>query len=592
MMNRPDFANGVEALTQFLYRAPIGLVQTSLDGEIAMLNPMSAQLLMPLSADGDLSNLFEVLRDVAADLRALVASCTESSGMVCEERRIALPPGSGPGPCARTLSLSIVKLDPATLMASISDATLIVEQEQRRLENRVRDVSRTDSLTSLPNRAVLIERIAEAMTAAASDPDYHFAVLLINCDRFNHVNMAHGTGVGDTLLRMMAGRINTNVRLQDTVGVRTHPTPTTGRLGGDEFVVVIEQLRQPDDALVIARRLLDALNKAYDIGQQQLHAGASIGIVHRAQASESPELVLQFASIAMREAKRAGGSRYSVFNPAMRERAQRRGTIEAELHRALDEGELFVVYQPIVALADRRCAGMEALVRWRHPVRGIVPPVEFIEVAEETGLIGRLGDFVLQEASCQLARWTRQLGTDAPWKMSINVSRAQLADDDLGARVRHALACNQLAPGRLQLEITESLAAQDDRVRRRLNELKALGVLIALDDFGTGYSSLASLHQMPVDVVKIDRSFVTLAETSPHHVVLIEATVRVATSLSMATVAEGVETEGQAALLDAAGCDQAQGYLFARPMPTDEATQWLRAVNSTRPPATARRANA
>lgn len=573
-MTRPDTA--LEALTQFLYRAPIGLVQTDLAGEIAMLNPMSAQLLMPLSPDGDLGNLFDALREVAPDLRASVEACSEPSGMICEERRIVVTPaGEGLDGAPRILSLGLVKLDEATLMASLSDVTLMVAQEQQRIAERVRDVSRTDSLTALPNRAVLLERIEAAMTTARADPDYQFAVLLINGDRFNHVNMAHGTKTGDALLKMMAGRINTNVRLYDTVGMRAGPHPTTGRLGGDEFVVVIEQLRSAEDALVIARRLLDALNKPYGIGEQQLHASNSIGVVLRAQASETPELVLQFAGMAMREAKRAGGGRYRVFDPAMRERAQRRGTIEAELHRALDEGELFVVYQPIVALDDRRCAGMEALVRWRHPTRGIVPPIEFIEVAEETGLIARLGDFVLQEASRQLAQWTNLFGEHAPWKMSINVSRAQLADDALVERVRYALASNGLTPGRLQLEITESLAAQDDAVRERLNELKALGVLVALDDFGTGYSSLASLHQMPVDVVKIDRSFVTLAATSPHHVVLIDATVRVATSLGMSTVAEGVETEAQAALLRDAGCDQGQGYFFARPLPAAEASAWL-----------------
>lgn len=580
-MSRAESHAGYEALTQFLYRAPIGLIQADIAGEISMMNPMSAQLLMPLAPLGDLVNLFEVLSEVAPDLRDAVSAFTAPTGMVCEERRlVALPAGSSPDATVRTLSLSVVKLDETTLMASISDVTHSVALERQRLAERVRDLTRTDELTALPNRAVVVERIAAALTAAAQDPAYQFAVLLINCDRFNHVNMTHGTEVGDTLLKLMGQRVHANVRLHDTVGLRSRALPTTGRLGGDEFVVIIEQLRQAEDALLIARRLLDALSQPYGIGDLQLHAGASIGVVLRAQATEGPELVLQFAGMAMRDAKRAGGSRYRVFDPAMKELARRRGSIEADLHRALDEQQLFCAYQPILNLDDRRCAGMEALVRWRHPARGIVPPIEFIEVAEHTGLIGRLGDFVLQEACRQLALWQRQLGADAPWKMSVNVSRAQLTDSSLVERVRHAIAINGLQAGCLQLEITESLAAQDDTVRLRLNELKALGVVIALDDFGTGYSSLACLHQMPVDVVKIDRSFVTLAETSPHHGVLIEATVRVAQSLQMTTVAEGIETAGQAALLQGAGCDYGQGYLFAKPMPADEATRWLLQLNA------------
>lgn len=591
-MSRSDTAAAYEALTQFLYRAPIGLVQTDLAGEITMLNPMSAQLLMPLSPNGDLSNLFEVLQAQAPELRDAVAGFTAPTGLVCEERRVVLPGMEDAGMTPRTLSLSVVKLDPATLMVSVSDATHVVAQEQERLAARVYDVTRTDALTSLPNRTVLVERIAAALASATDGSNGEFAVLLINGDRFNHVNMAHGAEVGDALLQTMASRINANVRPHDTVGVRVQARPTTGRLGGDEFVVVIEQLRKAEDALIIARRLVDELSRPYMIGEHRLHTGVSVGVVLRAQAGDSPELVLQFASMAMREAKRAGGSRYSVFDPAMKERARERGAMEADLHRALDEHQLFCVYQPIVDLRTRRCVSMEALVRWQHPERGLVPPVRFIDIAEECGLIGRIGDFVLQEASRQLARWRDALGADAPRSMSINVSRAQLADDGLTGRVHAAMRANGLPPGSLQLEVTESLAAQDDGMRSRLNELKLLGAVIALDDFGTGYSSLACLHQLPVDVVKIDRSFVTLAETSPHHVVLIEATVRVTKSLGMRTVAEGVETEGQAALLDSLGCDKGQGYLFAKPMPADEATRWLTLGLGPRAAPLARLANA
>ena len=268
----------------------------------------------------------------------------------------------------------------------------------------------------------------------------------------------------------------------------------------------------------------------------------------------------------------------------MKDRATRLGSVESELRAAIAAGHLFVVYQPIVGLATGACTGMEALVRWRHPARGVVPPVEFIEIAEETGLIGALGSFVLGEACFQMGRWQGELGSAAPGLMSVNVSKAQLRDGNFGVVVEQALAASRLPAHRLQLEVTESLAGQDEQVRQQLHQLKALGLKVALDDFGTGYSSLSSLHQLPVDVVKIDRSFVTQLESSAHHRVLVEATVKVAKSLGMGTVAEGIETEGQAAELTRLGCDRGQGYLFAKPMAAGDVGEWLaRRAGAERP---------
>jgi EAL domain-containing protein (putative c-di-GMP-specific phosphodiesterase class I) len=306
-----------------------------------------------------------------------------------------------------------------------------------------------------------------------------------------------------------------------------------------------------------------------------VHLSASVGIVLPAQASGDADAVLQDASTAMREAKRAGGARYSLFEPQMKERAARRGSIESELRLALTRDELFVVYQPLVRLHDGVCVGVEALVRWRHPSRGLVPPGEFIEIAEETGLIGALGRFVLNQACRQYMQWQELWAGQMPGLMSVNVSRAQLGDATLPDQVRQALHHSGMPASALQLEVTESLAGQDDTVKARLHQLKALGVTLALDDFGTGYSSLACLHLLPVDVVKIDRSFVSQLETSAHHRVLIEATIMVARSLGMGTVAEGIETQGQADALTGLQCDKGQGYLYARPLPADEATRWL-----------------
>jgi len=574
---KPETTATYEALMQFLYQAPIGLMQVAPDGEITMINPMSAQLLMPLAPGGNLLNLFDVMASAAPQLRAMAAGFSAPSGVICESLRVALPAGGARGAQAQTLDLSLLKLDDGSLMVSLSDTTLVVHQEQQRLALQLRDANRTDKLTALPNRAVVLERIAHALAAACHDPGYEFAVMFINCDRFNSVNVTLGQDAGDELLRLLAGRLNGTVRAGDAVGRPAEPQRTAARLGGDEFVVVLEGLRRADDAQNIAQRLLDALCKPYSIGGQLVHASASMGLVLRAQAGTDADSLLQNASTAMREAKRGGGARYSVFEPSMKERAERRGSVEAGLRRALLEGELFVVYQPIVDLASGDCVAAEALVRWRHPSRGIVPPVEFIEVAEETGLIGPLGEFVLNEACREFVHWRRVLGDRAPRTMSVNLSRAQLANPALVSQVAQALRASGMPAVNLQLEVTETLAAQDPHVQVRLHELKALGLTLALDDFGTGYSSLASLHLLPVDVVKIDRSFVSQAETSPHHRVLIAATVRVARSLGMRTVAEGIETEGQAAVLARLQCDKGQGYLFAKPLVAEEALRWMAA---------------
>jgi diguanylate cyclase (GGDEF)-like protein len=566
-----------EALIQFLYQSPIGLLQARLDGEVLMANPMSAQLLVPLAPGGNLLNLFEALQGVAPQLRAQTQALGEASGVICESLRVAVAHPRSP---VKSLDIRLLKLDADTLIASVSDATAAALDEEQRVASQLRDATRTDSLTLIPNRAVALERIEQALLQASADPAYQFALLFINIDRFNRVNASLGPGVGDELLRLVATRLTHTVRLGDVVvsGIAAQSrTQTAARLGSDEFVVVLEGLRRADDAHGVAQRLLDVLAKPYGIAREQLHLSASMGVVLRDQAEGDADAVLQDASTAMRVAKREGGGRYCVFEPPMKQRAARRGQVESDLRRALAQGELFVVYQPLVDLVGGACSGVEALVRWQHPTRGLVSPVEFIEVAEETGLIAPLGAFVLATACRQFAAWQRELGTAAPQILSVNLSRAQLADAELPEQVAQVLDDSGLAARHLQLEITESLAAQGEVVQLMLHQLKALGIGLALDDFGTGYSSLASLHLLPVDVVKIDRSFVSQAETSAHHRVLIEATVRVARSLGMRTVAEGIETVGQADILAELACDKGQGYLYARPLPATDARAWIAA---------------
>jgi diguanylate cyclase (GGDEF)-like protein len=570
-----------EALVQFLYRAPIGLVQAGLDGTVDKLNPMSSNLLMPLARDGSLDNLFAVLQDVAPGLHELVAAFDAPSGVVCEGLRVDLGSTAAPG-APQVLSLSLLKLDGARLMAAVTDATADVQREQERLARRLKSQARTDALTRMPNREAVLEQLQQMLGRPAAAAAGGFALLVMNCDRFRQINDALGQAAGDRLLVQIGERIRATLRPpSDRIDPHAGSGQIAARLGADEFAVVLDGLRSPEDAERVALRLLDALARPHALPGQDVTCRLSMGLVWSEDAGAGAGEMLRDASIAMVEAKRAGGARCVAFETAMRERAARRADIESDLRLALLEEQLFVVYQPVVGLnadgATDHAAGVEALVRWQHPVRGVVPPIEFIQVAEESGLIGALGDFVLRRACRDFAAWQRDLGERAPRLLAVNLSRAQLAEAGWPDVVRDVLAQNGMRADQLQLEVTESLAAQDQQVQQRLHELKAIGVTLALDDFGTGYSSLSSLHQLPVDTVKIDRSFVCQADTSHHHRVLIEATVKVAQSLGMSTVAEGIETEAQAAAVRAQSCAKGQGYLFSRPLTSTDLRAWLAA---------------
>ena len=286
--------------------------------------------------------------------------------------------------------------------------------------------------------------------------------------------------------------------------------------------------------------------------------------------------MLRDADIAMYEAKRSGRGRYVMFEPAMHKRVRDDVSMENDLRQALINRELSVVYQPLVDLDDGRLVGIEALIRWRHPQRGMVSPVMFIPVAEACGLIGQIGQFVLQTACAEFASLRQGLGELAPPTLSVNLSRAQLREESLVADIGQVLRASGMEPGQLQLEITESLAAQDNLVQAKLRDIKALGVTLALDDFGTGYSSLSCLHELPIDTVKIDRAFVSVAQHSAYHRVLIEATILMAETLGMSTVAEGIETQDQADLMQALRCGKGQGYLFSKPLTASELANWAR----------------
>ncbi|MDQ2822529.1 MAG: bifunctional diguanylate cyclase/phosphodiesterase [Pseudomonadota bacterium] len=568
-----------EALVQFLYRAPIGLVQIDWAGSVELLNPMASNLLMPLVGSDGLENLYTVLHRFAPELATMAAAFDEPSGVICDALRVPLGDAAGGPGAPEVLAISLLKLDAARLMCVVADATLDIQRERETLAKRLNTAARTDVLTKMPNRAAVREQLGTLLAANRSHDSGEVALLFMNCDRFRQINDTLGQAAGDALLVEFSQRLRALLR-PPTDHIGRDNGQMAARLGGDEFVVIMDGMRRIEDVESIAQRLIDNIGRPYFLLGHDITCTISVGVVWGVMDAIDPDEAVRDASIAMVEAKRAGGARYVVFETGMRERAARRGDIEAELRTALQEEQLFVVYQPVVGLlADGSTdfsAGVEALVRWRHPVRGVVPPFEFIEVAEQCGLIGALGDFVLATACRDFVRWQGVLGTAAPRLLAVNLSRAQLAQPHFAATVRAALRDAGMQPSALQLEVTESLAAQDQEIQQRLHELKAIGVTLALDDFGTGYSSLSSLHLLPVDIVKIDRSFVCQADTSAHHRVLIEATVKVAQSLGMGTVAEGIETVEQARAVRELHCAKGQGYLFSRPLMDAALVEWVR----------------
>ncbi|HTC86523.1 MAG TPA: extracellular solute-binding protein, partial [Candidatus Acidoferrum sp.] len=422
----------------------------------------------------------------------------------------------------------------------------------------------SDPLTGLANRALYIDRLGHALGRRrhhAKGP----AVLFLDLDDFKAVNDTLGHVEGDNLIRLVAGRLTETIRPEDTAA----------RLGGDEFALLLEDVDE-GQASAVAVRVLAALDRPFDLSDRQLRIGTTIGI-----ALSSPDLpaatdMLRAADIAMYNAKDEGKGRFRVFEPSMQQATAERLQLSVDLRGAVERNEFVLHYQPTVQLPSGAVTGMEALVRWNHPQRGLIPPLDFIPLAERTGLIVPLGEWILREACRQARSWQLARPGQAPLTISVNLSGVQLRDPGLVAAVSLALEASELPPELLTLEITESvLAHETETVIRRLRQLKGLGLCLAIDDFGTGYSSLSYLRRFPIDTLKIDKSFVDGIATGTDEMVLARAIVRLAHSLKIKTVAEGVELEGQAKRLSKMGSDEAQGFYFARPMDAEAATAHL-----------------
>ena len=440
----------------------------------------------------------------------------------------------------------------AGALAMVSDITA-----RKRAEQQLAHQALHDPLTGLPNRALLFDRLDQGIRRSERS-DRRLAVLFLDLDRFKVVNDGLGHSAGDQLLVAVAHRLRSAARPMDTVA----------RFGGDEFVVLCEDLPDEDAASALAERLATTIRQPVSVGEREVTVTVSTGIATAKGRGAEPEALLRDADAAMYQAKERGRARHEVFDAVMRNRVVERLETEGALRRALERGELRLVYQPEVSLRDGSVTGVEALLRWEHPERGLLGPEAFISLAEETGLIVPIGSWVLVEACRRLQQWQAdhaQLSSLVVW---VNLSARQLAEPDLTDVVAKSLAEAGLDPAHLGLELTESAVMQDtEAVGVTLARLKALGVQVAVDDFGTGFSSMNYLKQFPVDILKVDRSFVAGLGRDPGDSAIVAAVIGLAQSLGLAAIAEGVETFEQLAALHALGCDRAQGYYFSRPQP-------------------------
>jgi diguanylate cyclase (GGDEF)-like protein len=436
-------------------------------------------------------------------------------------------------------------------------------EQREQAESRIRYLAHHDALTDLPNRTLLEDRLTAAL-AQARGKGRMLALLYLDLDRFKRVNDTIGHALGDRVLQGIAERLTAIVRQADTVA----------RVGGDEFTILLPEISRLQDAVEVADRALDGLRRPLSIEQRELQTTTSMGIAVFPNDAEEADTLLRNAAIAMYRAKEQGRDNYQLYTPAMNASVADPLALESELRSALEREEFVVFYQPQVSTADWQIVGVEALVRWRHPERGLVPPADFIPMAEESGLILPLGEWVLRTACAQARAW-QEAGLP-PTRVAVNVSGRQFQLRTLVDVVGQVLVETGLDPRCLQLEITESVAVEDvDFTSRMLGELREMGIQVSIDDFGSGHSSLNYLKRLPIDGVKIDQSFVRDLATDPNDAAIVGSVVAMAHELNLKVVAEGVETQQQLAFLKDRRCDVVQGTLFSEPVPADAIGQMI-----------------
>jgi diguanylate cyclase (GGDEF)-like protein/PAS domain S-box-containing protein len=438
---------------------------------------------------------------------------------------------------------------------------------RRKAEEKLRHDAFYDSLTDLANRTMLMKKLNEAITKAKSHENYSFAIIFVDLDRFKLINDSIGHSIGDKLLVAVSRRLKKCLPLDSTLA----------RLGSDEFFILLENKEIEDDKLEnLVNEIQSQISLDYGILGHQIAITASIGIVFYDKLHQTAEDVLRDADTALHLAKVNGRSKYVYFDQQMRDKATNQMQLEKDLQRAVEKSELYLVYQPILSLADRKMVGFEALVRWNHPKIGFVSPLEFIPLAEENGTIVQIGEFVLDESCRQLKEWQNSFSDYLPISISVNVSSKQLLQKNLFAFVVDTLEKYKLKPEHLKLEITESVVVENSEiVKSILRQFRALGVKLSMDDFGTGYSSLSYLHRLPINTLKIDRSFVSQMTSDGDSVEIVKTITLLAKNLSLDVVAEGIETEEQLQILLDLSCEYGQGYLFAKPLNSADAKSYF-----------------
>lgn len=483
-------------------------------------------------------------------------------------------------------SAELAAPDPALLALMAQVGTQLGRVvERRHNENRLRHDAMHDALTGLPNRALFLDHLQRAVTHHKRHPGFMFAVLFIDIDRFKIINDSLGHGVGDQLIAQVGKRLAAVLRGDDVLSRPEQPQASEGdtlaRIGGDEFTVFLDGIREVADTVRVAERIQATLTtQPFVVVSQDIYVSASIGIAFSGTGYESADDMLRDANLAMYRAKNAGKARYEIFDRSMHVAAVEHLRLESELRRALVNHEFILHFQPIYTLFNESIKGFEALVRWQRSPTELVFPGGFIQATEETGLIVPLGFWVLREACLTVRRWQQQFSRPRPFTISVNVSVRQFEQADLVERVRSILAETGIEPSTVQLEITESITMGNvEHVISVMTQLKQIGIRLSMDDFGTGYSSLSYLHRFPLDILKIDRSFVSQMDQADENRHIVETIMSLARSLRMEVVAEGTETRNQIDQLRALGCDYAQGYFFSKPLPAAAVQALLQSQN-------------
>jgi len=529
------------------------------DGEILFMNSAMRKSVVGQHGEGEQQGFIDVIsegsRDTAArELRKIIA------GAKVDAFELSFRGADGQDIRAEgNLTANFKEGVPVLLWGIWRDIS-----EKKRVQERLYTLAHNDSLTGLPNRILFRDRLKQAI-AFANRQKRSVALLFLDLDRFKVINDSLGHQVGDELLQFVATVLESSVREVDTVA----------RLGGDEFTIVLSNLDRPDDAVLVAKKILNSLQKPFIVDGHELFAICSIGISIFPEHGGDIDGLIKKADIAMYEAKSLGGDRWTLYDPAMDQNSHKRLLLENSLRKALARDEFRLVYQPKVDLLSGRIIAMEALLRWDHPELGLIKPDDFIPLAEETGLILAIGEWVLERACSQNVEWCNQ-GL-ASMKVAVNISGHQLQQADFVTRIENIVAKTGMAFDQLEIEITESVIMQNpDFTVNVLNEVQGKGIHVSIDDFGTGYSSLAHLKRFSVNTLKIDKSFVRDIESNQTDAAITSAIIAMGNSLNLRVIAEGVETEGQYAFLQEALCDEIQGYLISRPIPPEKVAAFVK----------------